>query len=522
MDPSPIIQTPPSIQTQGQENQNLKVSPTKEETNENRIEKVAVAILPPSPSVPSSPSLSQHTVEGNKNKISKWESFKTFFLKLFGYPVNEDLVKAKSIQKNIKELEDSLDKYSTYTFNKKTGQIGDRKEVKELIETIKDQAQKVKQQEGDARELGKAYSHCRSYVEQINKTYNYAKHFEYREKIIHDLQQIEETVGTKNPQLSAIDQLNNLKEKEKTLIDTLNEALKSDPLLKNHQPKQKKLSNILPNKKDVSIENAPEVIKIAYSGVTNPAFNILSNSKNLQPLLKPLIKRDLQSLCQTGPQQVALHAEKVKQELQDMTEKEREKLLNPFKEFIKTEHTFKENLEDLQAYKNKLDDIIDNPSKLQQFEAKLTKSKLPPLPVLEKLRDNLDQFAQVLTVIGPFSTNIDKLTIDQLPEFAQEYLKTDFTPFLNAIALQEQLTSLILANPEIDKLCTQIRKGPPKNFKAETDLNSLASTVFQRVTRYPMMLAELLKHSKDNSAVSEVVNQCHQHALQYAKAVNNW
>jgi hypothetical protein len=235
-------------------------------------------------------------------------------------------------------------------------------------------------------------------------------------------------------------------------------------------------------------------------------------------------KKNLRNLSQNGINVLKKHSEGAKKELELMfsEDKRNVKFSEAFDEFIKNEINFKLVLEDLQAYQIELDDLIKHPKEIERMRLPFTKKHI------KTFNANLLQFVQVLKVIGPFADKIKDYSIQNLPEFAQIYLETDFSPMLNVTGMQQQFNELVRASDKIQKdalfkTCRKVRQQNVDKFKDKRiDIDGLVANVFQRIPRYALTLKALLDHTEKDTALFQVVNQCHLYAAAWVETVNAW
>lgn len=278
-------------------------------------------------------------------------------------------------------------------------------------------------------------------------------------------------------------------------------------------------------------EKFSEVISLADAKSSIPEPNQTSKQKWNEKTLRAIEEKAravqfFKQLSLEGQAKVNSHAAQAKMEIADLLKQcngeERPQIAYVFEEFVKNERSFKESLEDIQCYQREFSKIFKDPIELAKIAPKLT------LKQANRLNSILLSYHNILKVISSFYSQIGSLTIQELPEFATIFLGTDFTSLLNAAFTRSQYLALNAEcnetrRDQIIRLFEAIKKRSQGSFKFENEnIDSLTANAFQRAARYPLTLKELRCATRKDTALYEVVNQCHMYAETICKAVNKW
>jgi hypothetical protein len=317
-----------------------------------------------------------------------------------------------------------------------------------------------------------------------------------------------------------------LQKNQEIIFKSLEEMIKSNPNL------AKQIQNKVGEEpiKRADLQKALDIISPDFAKKLEKA------RQSGTEILKAAQTKKFQSETQAILTEITNLSPQVVDEMKVKSDEQLKTLTHIFRELVATESTFKSNLEELTAYRQVLDFLIANPKELKKMDVDLSPE------VMKELRDCIDQNAQLLSTVGPFSEEISKLTsVREFPKLAQQFAAVNFSLILDAESNQKRFEGLTKGNKigdEIRKLDKIIKNKNNKvgqavvqkagaQFSQNSQLqvqgvDSSMIAVIQRPPRYVLLFGELAKHSPQETSMLQMTQKCQEHAKRVATGINEY
>lgn len=266
-------------------------------------------------------------------------------------------------------------------------------------------------------------------------------------------------------------------------------------------------------RQDGTNKGPPIAMSASYSGSTEPRNRFKSDSSDL--MSDDAIRTDSVTSVMSASGRIAYMSEAracfkswsdvAPQAKFDAASPQERKRQNALLEMLSTEETF---VEDLKVLLREYATDVFSPSKLPAEPFKPLKSMLETAEAfLTDLQKHQKENNFVIVDIGPiFLSHFERLESCYMayPKIQKE--------------IQSQIDKL-KADKELGSIIRNALTNAALNCGG-MDLNSYLLKPFQRMTRYPLLLKEIVKHTKNTSAEAQYIERAYQKAVKLVKRCN--